>query len=125
MSKDRFYTNLKVGDTVEILDTEDIDLLEWLTENDITTLTISASCEESELIWAVNCPYAVSMSDVCKVSEQGNKLVEGDRENMLKEKWLKDNEVTVFDDRKDWDRAVDGQTGKSFTYSNNQQSLGE
>ena len=69
MLSDRYYQDIKVGDKVEFIETEDVDLLDWISDNNITTFIISSLCNESELVWTEDCPYGIAMADILLVRD--------------------------------------------------------
>ena len=68
--------NLKIDDLIVITENEDQDLEDWystldLEDGTIAPLKISAIELESQLIWAENCPFAIQISAVTKISNRG------------------------------------------------------
>lgn len=66
---DANYQDLKVGDRFVIIHNEDQDLDDWYEENGYGILTINSLEVESELLWTVDCPYAIQMACVLRVNE--------------------------------------------------------
>ena len=62
INKDRYYQDIKVGDTIEIIETQDTDLELWCEINGYIHF-ITELDSEAELVWVQDCPYAIDMAD--------------------------------------------------------------
>ncbi len=72
MSKEVFdvnYQELVIGDRIVILHNENQELDDWYEANGRGFLVITEIEEESELLWAEECPHSIEMACVLRMNE--------------------------------------------------------